>query len=257
MPLFEDRCKHAEAIATEVENLAKQLLRAAKAMKKAAGEGNPNKIRAAAVQVDDAASKAGRIESSTNRAWPLSDDELTELLGGPYVDQLIEAASKVGVSLSRLDSCRLAAFPVIVQVLPSQRAIRLDGARLMSLRPSIVVECIRAKLKKPHSNSDRFIEVLFKAYQLVLGENLDRGTTLLNVYDALTLLPESRINYGKAEFTRDVYELDLGHVRQTKSGATVSFPSATGTKSKNETLQIISPEGMPKYYYGVRFEKGA
>ena len=41
MPLFEDHCKNAEAIATDVENLAKQMLRAAKALKKAAAEGSP------------------------------------------------------------------------------------------------------------------------------------------------------------------------------------------------------------------------
>ena len=257
MPLFEDHCKNAEANATDVENLAKQMLRAAKALKKAAAEGSPNKIRAAALQVDEAVNKVGKVEPTTNRAWPLSDSELTDLLDGPYVDQLIGAASAAGVPMSRLDSGRLAAFPVIVHVLSSQRAIRLDGARLTGLRPSVVVEVIRSKLKKPHSHPDKFIEVLFKAYQLVVGENLERGTTLLNVYDALTLLPESRNNYGKAEFTRDVYELELSSVRRTKSGAAVSFPSATGTKSKSETLQIISPEGMPKYYYGIRFEKGA
>ena len=124
MQTFEALCANAEAVAIEIENLAKQLQRSAHAMKKAAHEGSPGKIRQAASQIDEAVSKTRHIEATANRAWPLSDEELTGMLNGPYVDQLIDAAGAVGLSLNRLDEC-LAAFPVILQVLPGQRAVAI------------------------------------------------------------------------------------------------------------------------------------
>lgn len=256
MASFEAICASAETVADEIEKLAKELQRAASSMKKAARDGSPDKIRKAAGQIDAAAVKVGAVESTFNRAWPFTDSELAEFLKGPYIDQLIEAGAAAGVSLSRLDDC-LAAFPVILQVLPSQRALRLDAKRSTTLRPSIVIEQIRVRMKKPRSRPERFIEVLLKACRFLVGEEIARGTTLLEVYDALTLLPDSRSTYGKAEFTRDVYELDASGVTVTKDGLAMTLPAATGTRSRSDTLSLIGPNGIPKYYYGIRFQKGS
>lgn len=256
MPSFEDLCAQAEAIASEIEKLAAQLQRSAIAMKKAAREGNPTKIRQGATQVDEAAVQTQQIQNTAARAWPLSDAELTELLKGPYVEQLIQAAGVAGVSLSRLDNC-LAAFPVILQVQAEARAVKLDNVRLTSLRPAIIIERVRAAQKKARSQPEKFIEVLHKAYRLVVGPESDQGTTLIAVYEALTLLPDARKTYGKPEFARDVYELDSSGLKQTSSGMQLTLPAATGTRSKGDTLSIVSPDGMPKYYYGIRFERPA
>jgi hypothetical protein len=35
----------------------------------------------------------------------------------------------------------------------------------------------------------------------------------------------------------------------------MTLSASTGTRSKGETLTIIAPSGMPKSYYGIRFEK--
>lgn len=253
MQTFEALCANAEAVAVDIENLAKQLQRSARALKKAAREGSPGKIRQAAGQIDEAASKTRQIDGTASRAWPLSDDELTRLLKGPYIDQLIEAARLSGVMLNRLDDC-LAAFPVILEVLPGQRALRLNTARLTTLHPSVVIKRIRDKLKRSPRRPEKFIEVLFNAYKRVVGDRMERGTTLLDVYKTLTLDPD--YDYGKADFTRDVYELDSSGVRQTRSGATMSLPAATGTRSKGDTLSFISLDGTPKYYFGIRFEQG-
>jgi hypothetical protein len=260
MPTFEELCSNAEAVAAAIENLARQLQRSAHSLKKAACDGNPGKIRSSAAQIEEAANRFRHIDVASARVWPLTDEQLTELLNGPYVDELRNAATAAGVSLSLLGDGTLAAFPAVLQVQPGKRALRLDAAKLTALRPSVVVERIRTRIRKPHSRPEKekkFIEALFNAYKLVVGDHIERGAKLVDLYNALTLLPDVRNSYSKAEFTRDVYELDASGMRLTKDGATMSFPAATGTKSKTETLSIISPDGMPKYYFGIRFEKGS
>ncbi len=253
MRLFEDVCAKAGAVATEMEDAAKQLQRAARAMGKAALEGNPAKMRQAMTQVRQASDESGRVGAKIDQDWPLSDEDVTAYLEKGFVNELIAATKSLGITLSRLED-RLAAFPVIVQILPTQRAVRLDAIRLTSLRPSVVAERIRTQIKKARSRPEQFIEILFKTYKLVSDGRADKGVTLVDVYDALTLLPDARRSYSKAEFARDVYLLDTSRVRVTNSGATVSFPSATGTRGASRTLLVVPPDGMPKYYYGLRFQ---
>jgi hypothetical protein len=255
MPTFEELCARAEATAGDIEKLAKQLQRAAVAMKKAARDGNPGKIRQAALQIDEAAAMAQQVQDTPTRAWPLSETELTELLKGDYVDQLIDKASAAGVTLSRLENNCLAAFPVILQIFADSRTLKIDNKRLSTLHPTIAIDRLRASQKKSRSHPEKFIEVLYRAYRLVVGEQIEQGTTLVAVYDALTVLPEARTAYGKPEFTRDIYELDSSSVKSTRNGITMTLSASTGTRSKGETLTIIAPSGMPKSYYGIRFEK--
>lgn len=82
MSTFEELCIAAEISAAEVEKLAKQLQRAAAALKRAAREGHPGKIRQAAIQIDDAAASTRQISNTADRVWPLSDSDLGELLKG-------------------------------------------------------------------------------------------------------------------------------------------------------------------------------
>jgi hypothetical protein len=253
MPTIEEHFAQTEIVAERIEKLGQQLQRAAAAMKKGAREGNPAKIRAAAEDIQALAAQIANAAPGAKVAFPLSDGELAELIKGDFVEQLIAAGSEAGVSLSRLDQC-LAAFPVVLQILPDAKGVRIDKTRLASLRPKVIIEKVKGSLKRSRTQPERFIELLSKGYRLVVGANPDHGTTLMAIYEALTLLPESRKTYGKPEFTRDLYELEVSGVRTTSGGQTMTLSAATGTRSKGDTLSIISPEGMPKYYYGIRFE---
>lgn len=256
MSSFELTCQNAELAAKSVESAAKQLQRLAKAMAKAAAEGNPARIRQAVGQIGDSIDALGPLKQSVSDAWPYSDDDMAAYLDADFVDDLIAAASAADILLTRLDD-RLAAFPVIVQVLPRQSAVRVDAQRLASLRPSVVAECIRRRMKKSPVKPEQFIELLYKAYRLVARDSQrDSGAVLLHVYDALTLHPDARRAYDKAEFFRDVYLLDESNVRETKSGARLTIPGAsTGSREASRTIVVVTPEGKPRYYYGVRFEE--
>ena len=253
MPVnLEASCKAAEAAAANLEDSAKRLLQAARIMRKAAGEGNASKVRQTAAQIEQSIIDVGKSASVVADAWNMSDTDLISYLQNDFSAELVEAAAALGIKLNQLDD-RLAAFPVIICVLANQRAIKLNSKRHASLRPSVVAEKIKLQISKAKSKPEQFIEILYRAYRLVVGENAASGAPLVDLYEALTLLPESRRSYEKAEFIRDVHLLDASHVRTTKSGASVSFPAATGTRG-NKSFQVIPPDGMPRFYFGVRFE---
>ncbi|HUP82324.1 MAG TPA: hypothetical protein VM260_27470, partial [Pirellula sp.] len=73
-------------------------------------------------------------------------------------------------------------------------------------------------------------------------------------YDALTVLPDARASYSKADFIRDVHLLATSAVRQTSTGATVVVTGATGAVGNANAFVVVPPTGMPVYYSGIRFE---
>lgn len=253
MNSYETECENAAAAAVETERAAKRLAAAAKAMTKAAAEGNHTKLRQSVAAVAEAAEGATRAARAAGGAWSHTDEEVGTYLSTGYEDELIAAAARQGVTLSRLDD-RLAAFPVVVQMMANQRSVRVDNVRLASLRPSFVAERIKAQQKKASTRPDRFIEVLFKAYERLVDGDVGRGVTMAAIYDLLTILPDAKRSYGKAEFARDVFLLDTSTVHETKKGQRVSFPAATGTKG-GSAFVVVPPDGMPKHYYGLRFEE--
>ena len=109
---------------------------------------------------------------------------------------------------------------------------------------------------------------LYQAYQKSVGNN-QQGTLgsnpyagptvrLSEIYEMFTpavLLPGSNREYGRADFARDLYLLDTSGVSKTRSGATVSFPASTGTRTPNQQdiFSFVSPEGRVVNYYGIRF----
>ncbi|MGI8980892.1 MAG: hypothetical protein ACR2FY_16815 [Pirellulaceae bacterium] len=235
--------------------MATKLLRLSRGMGKAAAEGSPAKLRQLIEQIQVAAGEVEKVTCKVCQSWSDSDEDVSEHLKGGYTDELIAATKSLGISLTRLDD-RLAAFPVVVQILPKQRAVRIDKIRLTSLRPSTVAKKIESQIKKSHIRPEQFIEILHKCYQFVGGEKKGGGVPLVEIYDALTMLPDARESYSRAEFARDVYLLDNSRVRSTKSEARVSFPSGTGTRG-GKSITVVPPSGMPKYYYGLRFEGGS
>jgi hypothetical protein len=73
------------------------------------------------------------------------------------------------------------------------------------------------------------------------------------VYEALTLMPEVRKEYAESDFGRDLFFLDRSGTTTTKSGAQVSFPTATGTKGGGRVFSFVAPDGEVITYYGIRF----
>ncbi len=173
--------------------------------------------------------------------------------GRSYERELLAAGNERGLKISRQDD-RLVIYPSILRLLPEARAVQVDRTRVTGLRPSRLVAHLQAnQSKKPRFKPERFLESLYKAYKLVVGAKGVQGTTLVAVYQALTLLPGADREYDKADFARDLYFLQSSGTTSTRTGARVSFPASTGTKGGSQLFTFVGPDGRPAVFYGITF----
>lgn len=179
------------------------------------------------------------------------------LRSGSYAKELVATGERAGISVFERDD-RLYCYPVLMRVVPGERSVFIDKKRETRLRPSVLAGILKEKQKNPtRFRPEAFLESLYKAYatiQATLPED-KRGSpvTLLDIYEVLTLLPGLSQDYTKQEFARDVYLLHKSPVDKTKSGARVSFPASSGTRSRNRTITVIAEGGEEKPYFAISF----
>lgn len=157
-----------------------------------------------------------------------------------------------------------ATYPALLKVIPADPAVEIDRKRFRSVRPSYVARQLKAlRTRRQRFSPEQFIEVLFKAYEWArkaepgATRRLDgRGPVveLVALLDLLTLFPETRKDYGRPEFARDLYLLDRSRVLETNSGQRLELSASTGTKGPtSKLLQVVGEDGIPKVYYGISF----
>lgn len=250
---LEAACQQCELGSADLAKAAKQLERAATALRKAAAEGNDAKITSAISDVGAALDVIRLKADGALRSWPFTTSQIEEYLASKYERELIEAGRSEGIEVTRLDD-RLMAFPAVIQVVPSQRAVRIDRVRHPSIRPSRIIGFIKSQRKVPGAKPQVFIETLHNAYKRAKAVS-PSGATLMDLFDILTSHPEWKRMYSRADFERDVFLLDNSDVRRTKSGAKLSFSGSTGAKGGVKAFVVRPPNGMPKTYYGIRFQE--
>jgi hypothetical protein len=255
MTSFEQAFAETERAASASVTASATLLRAAKEVAKAAHEGDINKLRKAAEKLGAASLAARQLAANAQAAWPMTPDEEENTLRETFAEELIEAASAQGLSIRRQDD-RLAVFPSLIRIRPGRRDVEIDKKAVTAIRPSRLVAILKLQAeKKPRYSPDKFVEVLHDAYRLVIGNGPgSSGTTLGKVYEALTIMPDVRKEYTGADFGRELFFLDRSGLTQTKSGARLSFPTATGTKGGGTVFSFVAPDGEIVSYYGIRFE---
>lgn len=254
MDSFEQACVDTKRLAEGAVTASTKVVQAAKELVKAADDGDVAKIARATEKLGSASAAAREHIANAQQAWPLTPDEEERLLSETFEDELIAAGAEAGLPIRRHEQ-RLIVFPSVVRVLPSQRAVKIDRKRVTAIRPSKLVQVLHAAAaKKPKLAPERFIETLHQAYELVIGPSgYGTGTTLDEVYKALTMIPDVKRDYSISDFTRDVFVLDRSGVTTTRSGARLALPAATGTKGRSKVLEFVDQNGAPVTYYGIRF----
>ncbi|MCY7419078.1 MAG: hypothetical protein LH650_11380 [Chloroflexi bacterium] len=255
MKTFEQGFAETQRAAESTVKAASSLVTLGKQLQKAARLGDIAAVRRLADRLAAASDAARQEVSNARTAWPFTPDEEDAYLRDAYEDELLAAAAAVGLRIDRRDGA-LVSFPSIVRIVPQARAIKVDRRKSPALRPSIVVESLRAnQTKKPAFATDRFLESMYRSYRLIVGRD-GQGTVapLSTVYESLTLLPGSAADYGPSDFARDLFLLDRSGVTQTKSGARVSLPASTGTKTARGVYTFVAPDGQVLTYYGIRFD---
>lgn len=251
---FEKTFASAEQNALAVEGAAKALAKLAKQMQRAGHDGNIGNLRKALDSLSTVEQTIRQEIANARTGWPFTSDAEEAYLRDSYEQELISVARSSGLQIRRADVA-LVASPSVIRIRPSDRALQINRKKVSSLRPTRVVEFLKEEQsKRPTLPSERFLELLFRAYRLLTGRD-GRGAViaLSDVYEAFTLRPSVAAEYDKLDFARDLYFLDKSGIRQTKNGSVFSLPASTGTKGGRGTFQFVSPDGEVVTYYGIQF----
>lgn len=255
---FEQGFADVERAAAAAERAAESLAAVAKALVRAAQEGNIGAIDRNAQKLNDAAQAVAQETLNARSAWPFSASAEEQFLQNDYTAELLAAAQAVGLKMQSRDGLLLS-YPFIIRILPAERAVRINKTRFPGLRPSRLVAKLKADQdRKSRATVEPFLEALYAAYQLVAGRH-DKGASvpLARIYRAFTLLPGTASDYTRDDFARDLFSLDRSGVTHTRSGACLSLPASTGTKAPASTFVCVAPDGQVVTYYAIRFTEGA
>jgi hypothetical protein len=267
MSTFERAFTDTERAAESAVKAATSLLATARQMQKAAQEGNISSLRRTSERLQSAASLIQQEVSNAVNAWPFTPESEENYLRESYTSELLSRAGAEQLIIHQRDD-RLICFPSILRVLPADKAVRIDKKRVPQVRPSKLVAILKDNQTRPRKfRSEVFLEAIYRVYRnlvsrsqpgrLMDDDRIGPVITLARIYEMLTSLPGSTREYDSTDFARDLYLVDTGGIRKVRSGATISFPASTGTRSQRGTFSFVSAEGEVVTYYGVQFTEAA
>jgi hypothetical protein len=273
VPKAEESVTDLERAFDEVERAAAStlesaagLVKQARTLQKAAREGHIARMKRARTDLDASLSGLRQAVADAVESWTLPDEQEERYLADRYSGEFSAVAAKKGLEIHERDG-RLISHPSIVRLLPRDRAVRMDGRKISTIRPSYLADLLLKNQKKDSRHkSDAFLESLYAVYSdIVHGESSgrlmpddwQRVVPLARIYKLLTSLPGAGRDYDRTDFARDLYRLQDGGPIRTRKGATVSFPASSGTRqAKRDLFTFVGPDGQDVVYYGIRFTKG-
>jgi hypothetical protein len=203
---FEEAFELTEKAAKAAEMAARRLVAAARALGKAASDGDLGRIRKASEKLSQEADTAMQDAANACSAWPFNDEAEEQYLAEEYTDELLRSGDSSALKMQRHDGAVIT-YPLVIRVMPGQRAVMLNRKRVAALRPSRLVSKIRAiQNSRSRLNPQAFLEALFAAYRLIAeGERAGAAVPLVEIFRILTLLPGAE--YTKDDFARDLLSL--------------------------------------------------
>ena len=265
MDTFEEGFAAAESAAESVLKALNEAAGIARQMRKASQDGNIGAVRRQGERLDSAVNLIRQEVANASTAWPFTPDEERRYLEEKFGIELQDEANRRGLQVFERDG-RLIAHPSVVRVLPGDRAVRIDRRQSSTIRPSkLVADLEKLQNSPPRFRPQPFLESLYNAYlDLAQPDTADRlklggvgqVVRLDRMYNLFTGLPGSNREYSRLDFSRDLYSLQESGVREVRSGARVSFPASTGTRSPRGSLSFVGPTGETVLFYGVQFTGG-
>ncbi len=262
MATFEEGFAATESAADSALDALNEATRIARQLRKASQDGNIAAIRRLTDRLESTSKAVGQAASNAAAAWPFPEEKERPYLEQEYSLELQSEGRKRGVQIFERDG-RLIAHPLVVRVLPGDRAVRIDRRQTSTIRPSKIVADLEKLQKSPaRFRPQPFLESLYEAYlalsQTDTADRLKLGgvgqvVRLDRIYNLFTGLPGSRREYSLLDFARDLYTLQESGVREVRPGARVSFPASTGTRSARGAISFVGPSGEPVLFYGIQF----
>ena len=262
---FEQAFDDVERASDSALKSAASLTRLVKLMKKAAGDGNLVRLKRTQSELDVALDALRQAVANAGSSWPFPEDDEERYIKDHYATELRAAAEGMGLDMHERDG-KLISSPSIVRILPVDRAVRIDGKKVPAMRPSHLARLLLENQgKRSRYSSDRFLESLHIAYTEIMRDESSHRlmpgdgpvVPLTRIYRLFTVRPGGAREYDRTDFARDLYVLDSNGPWRTKKGATVSFPSSTGTRQSGSGLfTFVAPDGQEIRYYGIKFTEG-
>ena len=256
---FEQAFRDTERAADSTLKSANDLLRQVRALKKASQTGNIADIRRYQDRLDAALSVLQQEVHNAKSIWPFQEEVEKQYLDEQYTNELVRTAEEKGLNIYERDGS-LISYPSIVQVLPGDRAVRIDRKRIPTIRPSHLADLLLKNQQKPLRRLPMtYLNALYTVYSdIVSGDSSDRMVNgigrvvpLSRVYKLLTSLPGSSREYDRSDFARDLYIIDSYGPNRTTRGAVVSFIGPR--RASRNTFSFVGPDGQGVDYFGIRF----
>ena len=257
---FEQGFADTERSAASTVKSAANVARAARSLERAAKTGSINAIRRSQSDLTAALRALTEEVDAAAQAWPFQPYDEEEYLRNGFAGELRQVAKEDGLDIHERDE-QLIAHPSILQIVPGNRAVRIDKRQVSTIRPRHLVSLLLANQKKqPRFNSGTFLEALYSAYRMrtagqsranPLGTGAAPAVPLAAIYDTFTVMPGSNREYSRTDFARDLYRLDTGGPQATRSGARLHFHS--GRQSR---IAFVDPSGHVITYHSIAFLEG-
>ena len=266
MTSFEQAFSQVEAAAVATTTATTQVASIAKQIRKAAKDGNISGMKKAVARLTESLSRLRQEVENTSSSWPYKDEEEHSYLTEHFSEELRSTAKEMQLDIFERDGV-LISYPSTVRILAVESAVRVDRKKVSSIRPSRLVSELLANQKRgPRFRPQVFLDALFKAYNII-SRPQDKGAMfgdganapvvpLESIYEVFTSLPGSTREYDRMDFARDIYFLDSGDIRATRSGAQVSFPISTAARAGRKIFSFVGPDGNLINYYGIQFTGG-
>jgi hypothetical protein len=206
-----------------------------------------------------AASEFGRHVEACKAAWTF--DAEAYFASGGYKSELFQAAAEAGLQISERDG-RIACYPMLLRIAAKDLAVIIDRKPERRVRPAVLMRLLAQRQKQPPKmNVGALLETIASAYKLV-APRFDRDWTidasgpgpsvpLIDIHEALTLMPGAAREYPLAEFARDLHLLDRSPGTRTKDGRSFRFEASTGGKTLRR-LVTVDQHGVERSYVAIR-----
>ena len=247
----------------EAERHAKAALATVRALRKAAALGT---IGAFDKSFDQAPRQIEQLNAALAAARTgFAYDVEAAMESGAYTAELRAATDAAGVVLIERDG-RLSAFPLLLKLEPRAAAVRIGAKLNRNLNPAVVAAVLRKAQATQTFRPTQVLETVFAAYRHI-APGLQPGwrdTTagvgpvvpLLDLHDALTVLPEAAAAYSREAFACDLLRLNRAPDTTTRGGHGFALAAATATKGRN-MLRVYDEAGVETVFAGISFTRAA
>ncbi|MEP6561893.1 MAG: hypothetical protein ABJD68_12580 [Nakamurella sp.] len=253
---LEHALEDLERAADVAVKAAAAVLAEAKRVKAAAASGQLRALRQSLDSVTRLADIATSSARDMKTGWIFDEQEY--FASGSYTAEVLDAAAAEGLSAFESDD-RILSYPAIVSLSMSDTAVLIDKTKDRRVRPSVLVQTLKAlQAKPPKFKPEAYLEALAAAYDLVVARTrVNPGATvkLADVYTVLTVLPGSSRDYSRQELARDLYLLDQSAITRTKDGRSLELPASALTRGSG-VLRTVTRSGQEKVYAGISFTGG-